>query len=156
MKIPKKVLNFLDKNKIKYNLLKHRTVYTAYDTAQTLRRKLNEITKTLLVKVDKNYLLVVLPAQLKLDFAKLKKFLKAKKVELPKENVMKKLLKITPGAITPFGQLYKNLPVYFDASLTRAKKLIVQAGSFTESLEMKAKDFLKASGGTKGNFGKKK
>lgn len=41
--IPAKIKKFLEKNKIKHEVLKHRTVYTAYDMAQTLKKKLSEV-----------------------------------------------------------------------------------------------------------------
>lgn len=155
MAIPKKLLNYLDKAKIGYKIIRHKTVYTAYDTSQTLRAKIGEIAKTLVIKADKNYLLAVLPASHKLDLGKLKKIAKAKKVEIAKEGMMKKIFKIKPGAITPFGQIYK-VPVYVDKSLLRVKKIIAGAGTFEESVVMTVKNFLKATEGVTGIFGKKK
>ena len=84
MAIPKKVLNYLDDVKASYKLVKHKTVYTAYDAAQTLGAKLGEIAKTLVIRADKFYLLAVLPASHKLDWGKLKKLVKAKKMEIAK------------------------------------------------------------------------
>ncbi len=43
MPIAKKLLNHLEKNKIKYDVLEHKVVYTAYDLAQTTKKKLQEI-----------------------------------------------------------------------------------------------------------------
>jgi Ala-tRNA(Pro) deacylase len=155
MAIPKKLLNYLDKTKIGYKIIRHKTVYTAYDAAQTLKAKLGEIAKTLVIKADKNYLLAVLPASHKLDLGKLKKLIKAKKVEITKEGIMKKIFKVKPGAVTPFGHIYK-VPVYIDKSLLRAKQIIAGAGTFEESVVMTAKNFLKATEGVVGIFGKKK
>jgi len=155
MAIPKKLINYLDNLKIGYKIVRHRTIYTAYDAAQTMRVKLGEIAKTLVIKADKIYLLAVLPASQKLDLGKLKKIVKAKKIEITKEGVMKKIFKIKPGAITPFGEIYK-VPVYIDKAMLRAKKVIAGAGTFEESVVMTAKNFLKATGGTLGVFGKKK
>ena len=155
MPIPKKLLNHLDKNKIKYEVMKHRTVYTAYDAAQTMKRKLQEIAKTLLVKADKKYYLVVIPAHYKLDLSKVKKLLKAKKVQLAKEGEMKSKFKVKPGAITPFGTIHKA-EVLADKTLLKMRDAIFSAGSFTESLRMKVKDFLKVEDAQTGNLGKKK
>jgi Ala-tRNA(Pro) deacylase len=155
MAIPKKLLSYLDKAKIGYKIVRHKTVYTAYDAAQTLGVKLGEIAKTLVIKADKIYLLAVLPASHKLDLGKLKKVVKAKKIEIAKEGMMKKMFKIKPGAITPFGQIYK-VPVYVDKSMIKAKQIIAGAGTFEESVVMTVKNFLKATGGILGIFGKKK
>ncbi|MFA6428683.1 MAG: YbaK/EbsC family protein [Candidatus Buchananbacteria bacterium] len=140
--ISKKVLSYLDKNKIKYEKLLHKTVYTAYDLAKTLKEELKKVAKTLLVKVDGRYVLVVMPAHYRLDLTKAKKAFKAKKIELVPEKVMLKVLKIKPGKMTAFGKLHK-LETWVDKSLTKTEKAIISAGSFTESLRLKVKDFVK-------------
>ena len=68
---------------------------------------------------------------------------------------MKKIFKVKPGAVTPFGEIYK-IPVYIDRALLRAKKVIAGAGTHEDSVVMSAKNFVKAAKGTVGNFGKKK
>lgn len=152
--IPKKILNYLKKNKIKHEILQHKTVYTAYDLANTLAKKLNEIAKTLVVKVDKKYVLVVLPAHLRLDFAKVKKVLKAKSAELAPEKAMEKIFKVKPGAITPFGSLHK-VEVLLDKALLKTQKAIISAGSFTDSLRLKVKDLQKLEKATLADVGEK-
>jgi len=142
MSIPKKVLNYLEKNKIKFKIVPHKKVYTAYDLAETLKEDLKKIAKTLLVKADKNYYLIVVPAHYQLDFKKIKKVLKAKKVGIATEKAMQKLLKIKPGAITPFGSIH-NLEVLADKTFTKIQEVLVGAGSFTESLRIKTKDLIK-------------
>lgn len=154
MPISKKILNHLDKNKVKYEILKHKTVYTAFDLANTLKKKLSEIAKTLLIKADNRYVLVVLPAHYKLDLGKLKKILKSKKVEIVKEKVMSRVLKIKPGAMVPFGTLHK-VGVVLDRTLLKTERIIMGAGSFTESFRLKIKDFLKAEKPAIGSVGKR-
>ncbi|TSC95949.1 MAG: hypothetical protein Athens101410_273 [Parcubacteria group bacterium Athens1014_10] len=155
MAIPKKIQNFLEKSKVKYETITHKTVYTAYDLAQTLKTKLQEISKALIVKTEKGYTIVVLPASMMLDLNKLKKILKAKKIEIAKEGVMKKIFKIKPGTLMPFGALYKT-PVLMEKSLAKAKNIITHAGSYTDSVKIKMADFLKLENPTQGIFGKKK
>jgi len=149
MAIPKKVLAHLEANNIKFDIVEHKKVFTAYDLAQTLGHKLEKIGKTLLVKVDvpevkkkgKNYFVVVLPASYRVDVKKIEKFLKAKKAEIVSEKMFKKL-GIKPGALIPFGSLNK-FEVMLDKSLLKAKDVLLNAGSYTESLRMKVKDLHK-------------
>jgi len=142
MAIPKKLLNHLEKAKAKYDVLEHRTVYTAYDLAKTTKSKLQEIAKTVLIKADKKYFLVVVPSHYQLDFTKLKKILKVKKVSMAKENEMKTKFKVKPGAITPFGTIHK-VEVIVDKTLLKLKDVVLGGGSFTDSIRMKIKDFMK-------------
>lgn len=154
MPISKKVQNYLDKAGVKYDVVKHKTVYTTFDLANTLKEKADKIAKTLLVKADKKYVLVVLPAHYRVDMDKLKKLVKAKTVELAKELHMQKLFKVKPGSLTPFGRLHK-LEVLLDRTLLKAGKVLVGAGSFTEHLRLKAADLHKLEGATLGFLGTK-
>lgn len=142
MSIPKKIINHLEKNKIKYKVVPHKKVYTAFDLAETLKEDLKKIAKTLLVKADKGYYLVVVPAHYQINFDKIKKLLKVKSVKLVKEKDILKMLKIKPGSLTPFGTIH-NLEVLVDKTFSKVKDILVGAGSFTESLQIKTKDLLK-------------
>ena len=155
MSISVKLKKYLDAKKVKYNVVDHKTVFTAYDLAQTLKEKLENIAKTIVVKADTQHLLVTLPGDRRVDFSKLKKFLKAKKVEIDKEGVMQTLFKVKPGAITAFGALYKNTPVLMDKALTRAKKIVAGTGHFEHALHMTTKEFLKATEAKLGDFSEK-
>lgn len=162
MAIPKKILQYLDSKKVKYKTIEHKVVYTAFDTAQTMKRKLNEIGKTLLIKTEKGFAMVIVPASHAVDMQKLKKVLKVKKINFVKEGVMKSLIKIKSGSITPFEKIQnikkkgsEIIPVYVDSALLKVKKVIVGAGSFTESVEMSAKHLLAATQGIKATFAKK-
>jgi len=141
MAIPKKVKNYLDKQNIDYEELAHKTVYTAYDASQTLKKELKEIAKNLLIKADNTYALVVVPADKKLDLNKIKKALGAKKISIPKEEVMVKVLKIKPGAISSFGKLHK-LEMLVDKAMTKTKKAVFSTGSISDSVFMKVKDYI--------------
>ncbi|MBI5621521.1 YbaK/EbsC family protein [Candidatus Falkowbacteria bacterium] len=149
--ISKKILNYLDQHKIKYDVLDHRTIYTAYDLANTLKADLRKIAKTLLVEADKNFYLVVLPANYRLDLKKLKTALQVKKVSIPDEKKMVKVLKVKVGGITPFGAMHR-LQTVVDKSLLKTQDVIMNAGSFTQSLRLRAKDFLKLEEVKLGNF----
>jgi len=142
MPIPAKVKSYLDKSGIDYEEIAHKTVFTAYDAAQTLKKKLKEVAKNLLIEADKIHVLVILPADKRLDLEKLKKALGAKKVSIPKEQVMIKVLKIKPGSLSSFGKLHK-LEVLVDKAMLDTKKVLFSTGSFTDSVLMKAKDFIR-------------
>lgn len=153
MAIPKKITNFLEKHSINYEILEHKTVYTAFDMAQTMKKKLSQIAKTLALKVDKKHILVVVPADRKVNFDKLKKLLKAKKIEIVKEIDMVKVFKTKKGNLLPFGTFHK-VPVFIDKTLLKTRIIIVSGGSYTESLKLKAMDLLKHGGESVAAFSK--
>ncbi|MEK7072186.1 MAG: YbaK/EbsC family protein [Patescibacteria group bacterium] len=141
MPIPKKIKSYLDKKNIDYEEIAHKTVYTAYDAAQTLKKELKEIAKNLIIKADNTYALVIVPADKRLDLNKIKKALKAKKVSIPNEKVIVKVLKIKPGAVSSFGKLHK-LEMLIDKAMLGTKKAIFSTGSVTDSVLIKVKDFI--------------
>ncbi|MDD5290690.1 MAG: YbaK/EbsC family protein [Patescibacteria group bacterium] len=160
-KLPAKLEEYLNKAGVKHNVLEHRTVYTAMDAAATMKKKMGEIAKSLLVQADRDYFLVLLPADYNLDFKKLGKCLgaqtgkKIKTVKIPGEKVMSKVLKIKSGTMSAFGKLH-NLPVVADKALTRVKKAVFSSGGFNHSIEMAVKDFIKLENAVLGSFGVRK
>lgn len=156
MSIPKKLQKFLDNNKIKYDLIKHRIVYTAFDKAQTLRIPQKIVGKTLVVKFNpigksaasygagKNYALVLIPANKNLDKGKFKKVAKVKNIDFVTENWVKKNLKgVKIGAVPPFGNLWK-LSTFIDRSLMKQSKIIVNGGNWNWSIKISPTVFKKA------------
>lgn len=151
MALPKDVKRYLDKNMAKYEAVAHKTVYTAYDAAQTLRKELKEIGKNLMIATDNAYVIAVIPAHMRLDLGKLKKAIGTKKITIPDEKMMVKVFKVKPGTITAFGGLHKT-EVWVDKSLLKTKEVILSAGNFTDSVRMKVKDFLELEKAKLANF----
>ncbi len=152
MKIPQNLLKHLQKNKVKHEVVEHKTVYTAYDTSQTLKTKLGNVVKGLLVKADKEFHLILLTADKMLDLKKLAKFLKVKKVEIVSEKLMPKVFKGKPGVFHAFASLYK-LPVVVEKSVLKLKEAIFPSASFNHNLKMKVRDFLNLEKPKVGIFG---
>jgi len=154
MAILKNLDKLLTANKIKYKVVEHRKVYTAFDAAQTQDLKLGEVAKAVLVKGKKNLYLGVLPAGNNCDFKALSK-LAGDKLSMAKEKDIVKNFKTKVGLITPFASLYK-IPVFIDKKLLKNKKINLPAGSYTESVVMSVKDYLKFENPVAGNFSVKK
>jgi len=159
------LLKLLDKNKIKYEILEHKMVYTAFDLARTLHLDAKQIGKDLVIKVDSEYVVAIISATRNLDIAKLKKVINtqrkkegkkaAKKIVFANEVWMKKNLKGKVGANPPFGTLQK-LPLYLDKALIKVKKMIVNGGDYTFSVILSPKQFIKLEKPILGSFGKAK
>ena len=154
-KLETKVTKLLDQAKVKYKTLSHKVVYTAHDAAQTAKKKLSEVAKVVLVKADKDFVLIVLPAGKYVDFSGIKKALKAKKVSMASEKDITKYLKTKVGLLHPFGSEY-NLQTLLDKGMSRAKKMVASAGTYTDSVEIAIKDFEKLVKPIKGAFSKAK
>ena len=177
MPVSRKLIKFLEERKAKYTLVEHRTVYTAYDKAQTLKVPEKIIGKTLVVKMDRDSAIVLIGANKILDKTKFKKVVNTwrkkieqkpvKKIGFATEIWMKKNLKgVKVGAIPPFGNLW-GLLTFIDKSLFkrgplaggrrvgRSPKIIVSAGDYNFSIEISPNLFKKLIPDLViGNFGK--
>ena len=157
-KLPKKVIAYLEKAGVPHKILEHKTVYTAYDAAQTLRKKLGEVAKSLLIKADKDYYVLILPADQQVDFKKLGKCLtlaqgkEVKTIKIPGEKIVQELLKLKNETVSAFGQLHK-VPVVMEKELGKLKQAIFSSGGFNHSVEMAVKDFMKMENVKTGSFG---
>jgi len=154
MPIAKNLEKLLKTNKIKYEVVEHRKVYTAFDAAQTQDIKETEVAKAVLLKGKKTMYLAVLPASNNCDFKALAKLVDDK-VSIAKEKDINQKLKTKVGLIAPFGTLFK-IPVVLDKKLLKNKKINLPAGSYTESIKISIKDYLKLENPTQGSFAVKK
>ncbi|MFZ3074460.1 MAG: YbaK/EbsC family protein [Minisyncoccales bacterium] len=147
IKIPKKVERFLAEVGAKYELIGHRTVYTAFDKAATLKIKTNAIAKVLVVKIDGGLAMAVIGGDKNLDMDKLMKLArpkgrgsleatKSKKIDFSKEKIIGEAFKgIDPGAVPPFAGLW-NLKVFCDKKLLESPKIIISAGAYETSIKI--------------------
>ncbi len=165
IKISSKITNYLNKNKYKYEIMEHRTTYTAWDTAQTEKVKPIEVAKALVLRADKEIVLAVLPANRNLDKNKFLKVLNAqrkkeklkpvKSLKWVEEAWMKKNLPGKVGAVPPFAGLLK-VPLYLDALMTKSKKIYVGSGEYKASIRVLTSQYIKIEQPIKGNFSVKK
>lgn len=160
-KLPAKLVKYLENHGVDHDILEHRVVFTAIDAANTLKREMDKIAKSLLVKADKDYYLVILPADHNLDFEKVKKFVgklkskDVKTVKIPGEKIVENALKVKAGTLSAFGNLHK-VPVIMDKKFEKVKKAVFSSGSLNHSVEMGVKDFIKMEEALLGSFGVKK
>src|SRR3989338_5412 len=154
MPISKSLEKLLKQNKVKYQVVEHRKVFTAFDSAETQDIKLSEVAKAVLLKGKKNLYLAVLPAGNNCDFKALGK-LAGDKLSMAKEKDINTKLKTKIGLLHPFASSFK-LPVFIDKKLLKNKKINLPAGSYTESVVMNLKDYIKLENPITGNFSVKK
>lgn len=165
MAISKKINSFLNKKAYKFQIVDHRTTYTAWDVAQTEKIKPGDVVKTLALKANNDYFVALVPADKKLDKVKFLKFIngirkKTKKktyakIDFAKEAWMKKNLPGKLGAIPPFSELLK-VDVYADNLLFKKKFLFLGSGEYEASFRISAKQYFKIENPVRGNFSKKR
>jgi len=137
----KKLKEFLDKNNIKYISIKHSPAYTAQEIAAKSHISGKEMAKTVIVKVNNNVAMAVLPASFKIDFEALSEVTGSDNVSLAGEEEFKNMFPDCEiGAMPPFGNLY-NLAVYVAQTLSEDEEIAFNAGNHSELIRMSYKDF---------------
>jgi Ala-tRNA(Pro) deacylase len=141
MSIAKRVREYLETNQVPYTHCTHRLAYTAQEVAAAQHVPGREMAKTIVVVADGQYVLVVLPAVMKLDMKALREELPFKHVQLATEKEFSTLFPDSEiGAMVPLGNLY-NLAVYTDKSLANNEEIVFNAGTHIDTIRMKYRDF---------------
>lgn len=139
--ILKKLVEFLDSNKVKYVNVTHSTAFTAQDVAQSAHIPGKEMAKTVVVWMDGSMAMAVLPASSMVDFNKLKEATGAKNVELASESEFKdRFPACEVGAMPPFGNLF-DIKTIVDRTLADDKEISFNAGNHHELIRMSYADY---------------
>lgn len=136
-----KLKQFLDSHNIKYVSITHSKAYTAQGIAAAAHISGKELAKTVMITVDGEIAMAVLPASETVNLEALKTALKAKKVDLASERQFRdRFADCELGAMPPFGNLY-DLKVYVDETLTHDKEIAFNAGTHLELIKLAYSDF---------------
>ncbi len=139
----RKLKEFLDGHNIKYLTLSHSVAYTAQAIATLTHTPGKELAKTVIVKIDDQLAMAVLPASRQIDTARLQAAIEAKAVSIAKEKEFEdRFPECETGAMPPFGNLY-DMPVFVDESLIHDKEIAFNAGSHRELVRLAYEDFEK-------------
>jgi len=138
-----KLREFLDAHGVKYVTIRHSVAYTAQEVAASAHIRGKEMAKTVVVKLDGQLALAVVPAAQKVDVRRLKEATGAKKAEIAAEEDFRSTFpECDLGAMPPFGNLY-GLTVYVDPQLAEDEEIAFNACSHTELMRLPYKDFQK-------------
>lgn len=154
MSMARKLKEYLDENKVPYNVSMHQEVYTAQEVAAAVHVKGKELVKVVIIKTKDKYVMAVLPADHKVDVERMRTLLNDAEARLATEGEFKSLFQdCDVGAMPPFGNLY-DVGVYVDKSLAEDEDIVLQAGSHVETIRMKYADFERLVGPEVLEFGK--
>lgn len=139
--VTSKVKEFLERTDIHYRNINHPLAFTAQETAASIHIKGKEFAKTVMIRIDGQLAMAVLPASQKIDFELLKSILDAHEVRLCTETEFRnKFPDCEAGAMPPFGKLY-DMDVYMAKSLLNNKEIFFNAGSHTDAIELTMDEF---------------
>ena len=159
MAVSEQLKAFLQGSKVKYAVAKHPVVYTAQEIAAAQHVPGRQLAKCVLVTADRGPVLAVLSAIARVDLKRLKALLGAKTLSIGKEADIKRAFPdVEVGAMSPFGNLY-GVPVAVDRTLGESEEIVFNAGSHTDTIKMRYRDFaalVKPKTGAFGEYPEKK
>jgi len=136
-----KLREFLDSNQVKYVTISHSVAYTAQEIAASAHIRGKELAKTVMVMVDGELAMAVLPASLQLDLDRLKEVAGVGSVRLATEAEFKdRFPGCETGAMPPFGNLY-GMKVFADQALAEDQEIAFNAGTHSELIRMAWADY---------------
>lgn len=137
----KKLKEFLDDQKVKYVAMTHSPAFTSQEIAAAAHVSGKELAKTVIVKVDGQFAMVVIPASHQVNFSKLREVTGVKDADLASESEFKdKFAGCEVGAMPPFGNLY-NMPVFVSSDLGHLDHIMFNSGSHSELMQLAYRDF---------------
>jgi Ala-tRNA(Pro) deacylase len=135
------LLQYLEQQEVEYEVLRHDRAYTAQEAAAAAHIPGDALAKAVMVIVDGEMGMAVLPATYRVNLDLLKDQLGAKKVTMATEKEFKdRFPDCDVGALPPFGNLY-DLPIYADNQLSKEIDMAFCAGTHTELIRIPFEEF---------------
>ena len=140
MKIPTALIDFLNHNHVRYEILHHPEAFTAQELAAIENVKGRQHAKVVIVKAGANLAMTVLPADHRVDLEKLDQVTGQKPALASEAEFKSSFPDCAIGTMPPFGGLY-GMPTYVDRSLTGESSIVFEAGTHTDAIRMSYADY---------------
>jgi Ala-tRNA(Pro) deacylase len=132
---------YLDENDISYAVRSHPVAFTAQELAAAEHVPGGVVAKVVIAFVDDEMVMLVLPATRSVDLWQLGVLVGGRPYRLAhEEEFTPRFADCDAGAMPPFGNLY-GVPVYLDEPLAAHDRIVFQACTHTETIELATADF---------------
>ena len=145
-----RVVAHLDDTGVEYRLLHHGPTLTSLDAARERGVDAGSGAKSLVVKGKDGLVLFVVPGDAQLDWKRVKAA-GIRGARLATDDELLAVTGLTKGSVPPLGGLF-GLPVFLDRDLTERDLVRFNAGSLTDSAELRGADLATVTGATVGEY----
>ena len=136
-----RVESYLDELGVSYRKVPHPLTMTAQGLASATHVSGKMVAKPVVVRVDGENVMCVVPAHLHVDLERVADVMDAEETRLLTEDELEEICSDCElGAEVPIGQLY-DLPTLMDARLEEYDQVMFQAGNHLEAIRMRMSDF---------------
>jgi len=136
-----RLCDWLRQQQVEFNVLRHEPVYTSEQAAAVRGTPLSSGAKALVMKADDQFVVLILPADRKLDSKKARDGLRVKSLRFANKEELAELTGLQPGAVPPFGSLF-GLATYCDPALADNPSINFNAGDHSISIQMSYADYV--------------
>jgi len=136
-----RLLALLDRHGVAYEVMRHAPVFTSEEAARVRGTPLASGAKALVCKADGRFVLLVMPADRRLDGRQLRKAFGIRSLRFATRDEVVELTSLVPGAIPPLGQLF-GLVTYCDERLSGQARINFNAGEHAVSVSLSSADYL--------------
>jgi len=131
----------LDSENVHYVSVNHSPAYTAQEIAKRAHIKGNQLAKTVIVTIDGTMAMIVLPASCRIRWDRFIRSMGTDFIALADEDEFQDHFPdCEVGAMPPFGNLF-GMNVYLYDELAKNEEIAFSAGSHSEIIKMKFKDY---------------
>jgi len=146
------LIALLDEHRVPYEILRHEPAASAQEIASRTHTSGDEVAKAVLVDVDGEPAVAVLPASHRIGIERLREGIGAAAVALLQGGAIASLGPLAQtGCIPPFGRLLGAQTILATA-LAESLKITFPAGSRTEAVRMRMRDYERVACPTLVNF----
>ncbi len=133
--------HWLTEKGVRFAVLQHEPVFTSEQAAQVRGSPLGSGAKALVVKAGDHFMMLVLPADRKLDSKLAQKSLQTKSLRFANRQELFEMTGLEPGSVPPFGSLF-HLPTILDPALAEHAQINFNAGDHARSISLAYADYL--------------
>jgi Ala-tRNA(Pro) deacylase len=135
------VESYLREQRVRFTVRHHKPAYTAQEIAQAEHVPGHIVAKVVIVFADEKMVMLCLPAPCRVNLLRLTNVLGTDNVRIAREEEFARMFPdCEVGAMPPLGNLY-HLPVWVDRVLAESERIVFQAGTHTETIDMDYLDF---------------
>lgn len=138
---------FLSSNGIEFQTLHHDPTRTSEESARARGEEVSVGGKAIVMKVGDEFMLFVFSAARRIDSQKIKAHFGVKKIRFATPEELQKRTGLVPGSVPPFGRPILPFELFVDVSIQQNEKIAFNAGSLTDSIIMRSRDYLTVAGG---------
>ena len=154
MKIPDRLIEFLNQNRVPYEIVHHPVAFTAQELAAIEGVKGHEHAKVVMAKAGGQLLMLVLPASHRVNWERLGDLIG----QLPGLAAEADFAVLFPdceiGTMPPFGQLY-GVAMWVDCRFMLSPRFVFEAGTHSDAIKMAYVDFARLAQPSVADFAEK-